>query len=113
MKLTTKQKWLRTIAWLRRNFQIDCMVYVKSTPLKKMHGYTQCEIRYYQIVVNRKQSFALRVDTLIHEWAHVISGFEREIHNNDHNAEWGLAYARIYRTFVEWNYGKEFKPEEE
>jgi len=109
MKLTAGQKWLRIIAWLRRNFPASSPVYVQSIPMKGMHGCTTSEAEYFQISIHRNQSIALRIETLIHEWAHVLSWFGAETHLDDHSAEWGLAYARIYRTFVEWNYGMELK----
>jgi hypothetical protein len=108
MKLTTTQKWLRTIAWLRRNFPPVSAAYIKSVPMKKHHGYTELEVGYFQIKINCKQSFSLRIDTLIHEWAHVLTWFGAETHE-DHSTEWGLAYAKIYRTFVEWDFGRKAK----
>ena len=107
MKLTTAQKWLRTIAWLRRNFPADSPVCVASAPLKGVHGCTSLKTGYYQIKINKRKSFSLRIDTLIHEWAHCITWLGAEADIEDHSSEWGLAYAKIYRTHIEWNYGKE------
>jgi hypothetical protein len=104
MKLTTKQKWLRTIAWMRRNFPARYPVYVRSRQLKAEHGYTIFADEFL-LCINNKQSFPLRIDTLIHEWAHALTWFGAETHE-DHSAEWGLAYAKIYRLFVEWNFGR-------
>lgn len=89
--------------WLRRNFPVQCTVSVRSIPMKKLHGFTEYEKRFY-VKINRKQSYKLRIDTLIHEWAHCLTWFGAET-DEDHSSEWGLAYARIYRTFIEWNYG--------
>lgn len=108
VKLTTAQKWLRAIAWLRRNFPAQCPVYVKSKFLKKEHGYTECIGGWFRIKINRKESYELRIDTLIHEWAHCLTWYGAE-ETAEHGAEWGIAYARIYRTFEEWNYGREEK----
>jgi hypothetical protein len=108
MKLTTGQKWLRTIAWLRRNFPSHYNTTIRSVPTGKCHGYTEYDKCCFRIKIERRQSFYLRIDTLIHEWAHVLTWFGAETHE-DHSSEWGLAYAKIYRTFVEWNYGREVK----
>lgn len=114
MKLTTKQKWIKTIAWLRRNFPVEYSVSVKSIILKKECGYTEFGAEGgFSVNINRKQSLALRIDTLIHEWAHVLSWFSAEALLEDHSGEWGLAYAKIYRTFVEWNYGEGPRQDEE
>ena len=106
MKLTTKQKWIKTIAWLHRNFLASSQIYVKSTKIKG-HGYTKPEIGYFQIMINRRQSLSLRLDSLLHEWAHCMTWLGDESDMEDHGAEWGIAYARLYRTFLEWNYGRE------
>lgn len=107
VKLTTAQRWLRTIAWLRRNFSAQRPILVRSIILKKEHGYTEYDTmwKFFRIKIHRKQSFELRIDTLIHEWAHCLTWFGAE-ETTEHSAEWGLAYARIYRTFEEWNYGR-------
>ena len=113
MQLTTAQKWLRTIAWLRRNFPAQVTVHVQSKLLKKDQGETEYisdgshkDGEWFNIKINRKQSFLSRIDTLIHEWAHCLTWFGAETYE-DHSSEWGIALAKIYRTFIEWNYGQE------
>lgn len=106
MSMTTAQKWRKMIAWLRRNFPLQSHVNVRSIPIKELCGYTQTELGYFSIRVNRNQSFQLRIDTLIHEWAHALTWWGAET-DEPHSSEWGLAYAKIYRTFDEWDYGRE------
>ena len=107
--MTTAQKWLRLIAWLRRNFPTEHISTIKSITIKE-YGYTEFKNSPpgygFCVKINRKQCFALRVETLIHEWAHALTWFGAETHLDDHSAEWGITYARIYRTFIEWNWGK-------
>ncbi len=107
MKLTTSKKWLRTIAWLRRNFPAQHIICVRSKPMKKYQGTTRYSGKRFCIEINRKQCFLLRIDTLIHEWAHALTWFGAETHIDDHSSEWGLAYARIYRAYIAWNFGWE------
>lgn len=111
MKLTTKQKWVKTIAWLRRNFPAGSPIAVQSTLLEEQGCVEYAEARFH-IKINRKQSFNLKVDALIHEWAHILVWHGAEA-QEDHSSEWGIAYAKIYRTFLEWNWGEEFKGEED
>lgn len=106
MSLTIAQKWLRTIAWLRRNFPAQHAICVRSVPMKKDQGYTEYVTAWFHIKINRKQSYELRIDALIHEWAHCLTWFGAET-DEDHSSEWGIAYAKIYRTHDEWNYGRE------
>lgn len=111
--MTTAQKWRKLIAWLHRNFPIDYPMTIRSQRLKFFCGLTDYDGIRFKIFVHRKQCFTLRVDTLIHEWAHVLTWFGAETDNEDHSAEWGIQYAKIYRTFYEWNWGKGIKLEEE
>ena len=111
MKLTTAQKWLRTIAWLRRNFPTASIVRVQSIPME-IHGVCCYEKKKFLITINRKKSFGLRIDTIIHEWAHALTWFGAETDVEEHSAEWGIQYAKIYRTFIEWNFGREEELEE-
>ena len=112
VKLTTAQKWLRTIAWLRRNFPAIHPISVRSVILKKDQGETEFTGKYFWIRVHPKLPFLSRMDALLHEWAHCLTWFGPET-DEDHSAEWGIAYARIYRIHVEWNYGREKKEENE
>jgi hypothetical protein len=108
MKLTVNQQWRKTIAWLKRNFPAQRPVYVKSKSIKKFHGLTDLITGYFLIEISRKQSYELRVDALLHEWAHCLTWFSAE-ETAEHSAEWGIDYAKIIRTFEEWNYGTEKK----
>lgn len=104
MRLTTAQKWRKTIAWLRRNFPSRYPVVVRSVPLK-IHGDTDYEKNKFLVRINSKKSHSARIDTILHEWAHVLTWFGAG-HYEDHPDEWGLCWGKIYRTFVEWNYGR-------
>lgn len=98
------------LAWLRRNFHVDDFaVTICSKKLEKLCGETIFGTCEFKINIHRQQCFTLRVDSLIHEWAHALTWFGAETHNEDHSAEWGIQYAKIYRTFYEWNWGREHK----
>ena len=109
--MTTTQKWTMLIAWLRRNFPTRARVRIRSIHNIKWQGEilfvgTNINTGIFKLTINRKQSFNLRVDALIHEWAHALTWFGAETHLDDHSSEWGITYARIYRTFIEWNWRK-------
>ena len=105
VKLTTAQKWLRTIIWLRRNFPAQRRVVIRSMRKMKWQGEALLHGKLFSIEVNKEQSFNLRIDALIHEWAHILTWFGESFQAEEHSAEWGIAYAKIYRTWLEWNYG--------
>jgi hypothetical protein len=95
-------------------------VRVRSVPAKqlgKFHGTCDFDATYgkvgrFEIRINRAASFALRLDVLIHEWAHALTWFGSPL-IDDHSEEWGCAYARIYRALCEWNYGRKTTPGDE
>ncbi len=108
--MANSQKWLRTIAWLRREFPAQHKVRIRSVKMKDYDGEAifQNQSRYKQFLIriNRNKPLATKLDTLLHEWAHCLTWFgaEQEEHHSD---EWGLWYAKIYRAFEKWNFGKE------
>ena len=108
MPLPNLNRGFRTITWLRRTFPPPHPVRVRRLCMpkgEKLCGDTWLGVGMrFAIRVERRQSWALALDTLLHEWAHTLTW-----HGNDtdwHGAEWGLQYARIYRAFLEWNYGQ-------
>lgn len=112
MKLSIAQKWLRTIAWLRRNFPAQRRVVVQTKATKELresNGLSSLDKGEFLIEISRKQSYNLRMDALMHEWAHILTWFGESFRSEEHSAEWGVAYAKILRTWLEWNYGREEK----
>ena len=104
--MTRKQKWLRTLSWLRREFPTHFPTTVRSRVIKSGNdGDTWSSDKSYLIVVNRKKSYSVRIDTILHEWAHAMTVISGD-HSKDHSPAWGVYHAEIYRKFFEWNYGK-------
>lgn len=52
----------------------------------------------FLIRINRTLPEHEAIETLLHEWAHVIA-WDR-CPDDEHCDEWGKAYSRIYRTFL-------------
>lgn len=106
--MTTARKWRMLLAWLHRNFSLVSRCQVRTIKMPgTLCGTTDRDKKGFHIRVRRGLCFTLRIDTLIHEWAHALTWFGAETNNEDHSAEWGIQYAKIYRTFCEWNWGKE------
>lgn len=106
MKLTNRQKWLRTIAWLKNAFPAQRPVSVVSKEVDKdLLGSAELLHGRFKIEIGNKLCIQIKLEVLVHEWAHVISWFGAG-HKEDHPDDWGLAYARIYREFLDWNYGE-------
>jgi len=109
MKLSIAQKWRRTLIWLRREFPAQHPVTVRSRPLKKLQGETEYrkDCSFY-VRIRSDTSLDMRIDTILHEWAHCLAWFGAD-QEEFHSGEWGLAYAKIYKAFLEWNFGREKK----
>jgi len=114
--MTTDTKWRKLVNWLKREFPSNHPAQVcrrrRATKKKPLCGYCDFirkEKKYY-VYVDRSQVWALQCDTMIHEWAHVLTWHGND--EDDHGEEWALAYAKIYRAFLVWNYGRPL-PEDE
>ena len=109
MSLTNKQAWLRTICWLRREFPAEEKIQVRTLRLKELCGDADLgyegEFYGFLIRINKKKNFETRVDTLLHEWAHCLAWFGAG-QDKIHGPEFGIANARIYDKFLEWDFGK-------
>ena len=124
--LTVKQKWERTKRWLRSRYPVWQPTRIVLMALRDAHGETELiggnsslmsrpmgprgQGRFV-IRIRRDQSHTMRIDSLLHEWAHVLTWFGLD--EDDHAEEWGLAHSRIYRAWCDWDYGRKKKPETE
>lgn len=109
MALTATQKWLRTIAWLRREFPIEQKVKVRSCKLG--HFYLGCVTfrdPHFLIQVSHQVPLYVKLEVLFHEYAHCLIWFGAD-RKEGHSDEWGLSYARIYRANLEWDFGRREK----
>ena len=102
MKLSVETKWRKTLSWLRREHPLGKRVRVRQ---KDMEYQGLCDYVNHCFEIDiRKQCFSLRMDTLLHEWAHAMTWFGNDA--DGHGPEWGLMYAKLYRTWLTWNYGR-------
>lgn len=52
----------------------------------------------YTIKINRTLNEAHAIDVLMHEIAHAMSW---NTEANDHGRQWGIAYSKVYRMFLD------------
>lgn len=89
----------KLIRFLKKNFPADLPVRVRRRKLSKaLDGYCKLKDDYYLIVICKEAPEHEAVDTLLHEWAHTLTW--DKCPKDDHCNEWGIAYSRIYRMFV-------------
>jgi hypothetical protein len=108
--MTAKQKWLRTLAWLREEFPSPYAVTVRTIKGQKEQGLATRVGRKFDIKV-KAQCLNLKIDTILHEWAHLLTWHGND--EDDHGEEWSLMYGRIYRQWLTWNYGRNNGEEDE
>lgn len=109
---TRYPKYLRTLRALRTECPVDWPVRVR-----KYHRSTNKDLRGHRLAACVDWSRDLKsinvslwtkygrrhvrdeelVDTLMHEWAHVMTMAS----DTPHSPEWGVAYARVYSAVVE------------
>ncbi len=104
--MTSKQKWLATLRWLRRNFPAELPVRVRSCQMKDCGDSAYSEgMKDFRVRVKASQSLSARLDTVLHEWAHCLTWFGAEC-DEDHSSEWGITYAKLYRVHLDWDFGR-------
>lgn len=56
--------------------------------------------RKFYIRLERRLGNDAAIDTLLHEWAHILLWTPNNALNlDDHGPEWGLAYSRVWQMF--------------
>lgn len=82
---------------------IDYPVWVRRVRMVKDDG--KCtwlpEPGRFQILINSDLHEGLQVDTLAHEYAHVLAWWEEEQEDGDHGPRWAHWYQRLYQEVIE------------
>jgi len=112
--MNVETKWRRLLPWLRKNFPARYPVRIRRVATGELSNDDgDCDLFDWQnkrnaiefrIRINRNRSWSLVRDAVLHEWAHALSWFTPG--REPHSAEWGVAYAELYRTFWQWNFGR-------
>lgn len=86
---------------------MELPVRVRSCKMKDYGDTTYLEnMKGFRVRIRARQSLSIKLDTVLHEYAHVLSWFGSESEIDDHSAEWGITYARLYRMHLEWDFGR-------
>lgn len=120
MRMTLDERMDAMSYWLMREFPTPGPTRVRfvshiptieegaSPQDKKLGDYAECWFSrgrcYVDVSRRRVRNHDDLIDTLMHEWAHLISakaGALERRRTSYHDDEWGLAFGRIYRRYVE------------
>ena len=107
-----RDRWHQVANWLRHEFPaphpVDLRVENLTLPRKPIeYGEAGKVGRRFLVRLDPRQTWLNGLDTLLHEWAHVLS-WQAQLHHGD---EWALAYGRLYRAWHEedgWKESKEY-----
>lgn len=99
-----RASWRRLLSWLRTDCPTPKPVVVRTVPLKDNHGLTFFQNKQYHIRIDSNGDYRCRIDTLIHEWAHVLAWPQLmpEDEQQQHNPAWGAMYGVVYQSYLRW-----------
>lgn len=107
MILSKKRRrlWNNCIRRLKENFPVGVPVTVRTVPMKGFNGDCSGIVKLGRLVsieirINSLEPWQVRMDSLIHEWAHAMewpSSWWDDSVRRIHNETWGVWYAKIYQ----------------
>jgi|LakMenE01Jun11ns_1017448.scaffolds.fasta_scaffold9901226_3 Zn-dependent peptidase ImmA (M78 family) len=93
------QTYRKLICFLKKSYPQTYPVSVRRLKLTEDYdGFCQFKGTHFLISINRKLPEHEAIETLLHEYAHVIAWDKCKF--DDHCNDWGVAYSRIYRAFL-------------
>lgn len=102
------KKFKQVIARLRENCPTDVPVQVRVRCLRKHKLYGSCttyrdnagHLSKAVIDITKGLDVSTAIDTLLHEWAHVLDIEKNGPSREEHRNSWGIAYARVWRAYL-------------
>ncbi len=92
---STTKKWRALIRRVRKRFPTASVVHVCRRLLKTYDGHLTFDGESYLITISTRIDWEAQVESLLHEWAHVLTIESAWTHTD----EWGITYAKIYRAY--------------
>jgi Zn-dependent peptidase ImmA (M78 family) len=66
---------------------------------KKTAGFCYLGKKYYYIFIDGNMAIQSQIDTLVHEWAHLLNGpWLRE----EHPQSFWIEHGKVYKAYIEW-----------
>ena len=107
--MKTKERNFRRLAKvLRKKFPTLAPVYVYyrngRMPRKTLAMATAIfydnRIHHFIITVDSRKSEIVVLDSLLHEWAHVVSWQDGQKEVDEHDTTWAIAYSKIWTEII-------------
>ena len=107
--MKTKERNFRRLAKvLRKKFPTLAPVYVyyrngkmpRTTVAFATAVFHDNCVHHFIVVVDARESWITVRDSLLHEWAHVISWREGQKEIDEHDTTWAIAYSKIWTEMM-------------
>lgn len=83
------------------------VIRVRTRIMATCYGTTNMDARTVRITVSPDQEHDAAIDSLIHEWAHMLDCKDlRDERREEHRQSWGKHYATVYQHY--WKFKKEY-----
>lgn len=94
------RKWRRYIAALRRDLPTLKPVRIRSCRIADASAVVHDRGKYWEIIIDSRLSWQSRVDSLEHEYAHILDDFPRHDgdYDKEHGPSWGVEFSKCHRT---------------
>lgn len=91
---------------LKKKFPLDRPVRIRTMKMPysdnkrtyRDYGDANEYTTHFLIRINKDSELVVQKDTLMHEYAHCVAGWDDE--HDAHTKKWGVAYSDIYRLMV-------------
>ena len=83
------------VAWLRKTFPVSMPVVVRRSKSKKNHGVTRFDGGRFLVRINSRFERAVQIETMLHEWGHVVA-MDNAYSHGDY---WSQIYGKIYTAW--------------
>lgn len=92
--------------FLSMEIPLDKEMKLIQRDMKSNFGYCLDDNNKYLLVLHKSASYYIKIDTLIHEYAHAMTMDKGTYKNKDaftqHNADWGICFAKVYRAYLKF-----------
>lgn len=107
-----KDRVMQISRWLAAEFPCAYPVYVRigRIPGDKLSGFCIRRGKKFYISLDDRPPKHFLIETLFHEWAHALTWKHANLEKRrltSHDEEWGIAFARIFRRYMEEDGEKE------
>lgn len=100
--MTSRQALISLARYLRQQKPLDKHVrlHLQNVPGNdpNVAGKAKLYLNDYHIYIDTNRDIAFQLDTLLHEWAHLVVGWKRA----EHPQKFWIQYGKLYDIYLAW-----------